>query len=89
MNACAEAQFKAADDELNAVWAPAKAAMDRMGGGAMLLDAQRKWIAFRDAACQAEIQPYAGGSIQPLVWYNCLARLTRQRSFDLRQLLMN
>ncbi len=89
LNDCAAAAFQEADDELNAVWRSAKAAMDGYGAGALLLDAQRKWIAFRDAACRAEIEVYAGGSIQPLVWSNCLTRLTRQRSFDLRQVLPN
>lgn len=83
MNQCAEADFQQADAALNAAWGPAKSFMDGLGQGDTLLDAQRKWLAFRDAACTAELAPYAGGSIQPLVWFSCLARLTRSRTQDL------
>ncbi len=87
MNDCAAAEFQQADGQLNAVWPQVKGYMDSIGQGAVLLDAQRKWIPFRDAACTAEIAPYAGGSIQPLIWYSCLTRLTRVRTFDLQELM--
>ena len=86
MNACAEADFKAADAELNAAWKPAKAFYDGTGHGEDLLKAQRAWIAFRDANCWAEAAPYTTGSIQPLVFSSCMARLTRQRTKDLTQM---
>ncbi len=86
MNECAHAGYVAADAQLNAVWPMAKARADANGSGALLLDAQRKWIAFRDAACAAEIAPYAGGSIQPLIFNTCLARVTRARTEDLWRL---
>ena len=89
MNQCADATYQQADAALNAVWPQAKARMDALGAGADLLDAQRKWISFRDAACSAEIAPYAGGTIQPLIWSSCLTRLTLQRTDDLRSFLMN
>lgn len=83
MNDCAKLEFVQADEQLNAAWNQAKAAMDGLGYGDMLLDAQRKWLAYRDAACAAEVSPYEGGSIQPLIAYSCLTRLTRARSQDL------
>ena len=86
MNECAAAEYQAADAALNAAWGPAKAFFDGMGHGAALLDAQRKWIAYRDAACQAEILPYDGGSIQPLIYSTCMTRITRQRTDALTQL---
>ncbi|MEP6020839.1 MAG: lysozyme inhibitor LprI family protein [Paracoccaceae bacterium] len=87
LNECAAAEFQQADAQLNAVWPQVKGYMDSIGQGAVLLDAQRKWIPFRDAACTAEIAPYAGGSIQPLIWYSCLTRLTQTRTFDLQELM--
>lgn len=87
MNRCAHDAYLAADAELNDVWPAAKASMDRVGTGDLLLDAQRKWIAFRDAACAAEASPYAGGSIQPQILATCLTRLTQRRIEDLRILL--
>lgn len=87
MNDCAAAEYQRFDAELNAVWPIAKTFADSVGAGGQLLDAQRKWIAYRDAACGAEIAAYAGGSIQPLIWYSCLTRHTRNRSFDLRRMV--
>ncbi|OWU68731.1 hypothetical protein ATO3_23585 [Marinibacterium profundimaris] len=86
MNECAAAEYKAADAELNAAWKPAKAFFDEAGHGEDLLKAQRAWIAFRDANCQAEAAPYTTGSIQPLVFSSCMERLTRQRTEDLKQM---
>ncbi len=85
MNNCAATEYQTTDAALNAAWGPAKSFMDGIGQGAVLLDAQRKWIAFRDAACTAEAAPYEGGSIQPLVYYSCATRLTRARTQDLGQ----
>jgi uncharacterized protein YecT (DUF1311 family) len=87
MNDCAALEYQRFDAELNAIWPIAKSRADALGAGATLLDAQRKWLAFRDAACTAEIAPYAGGSIQPLIWYGCLMRHTRNRTFDLRHMV--
>ncbi len=83
LNECAAAEYKRADAALNAAWGPATAFMDGIGQGAVLLDAQRKWIAFRDAACAAETAPYEGGSILPLIHWTCMSRLTSQRTEDL------
>lgn len=86
MNNCAAARYQQADGQLNAAWPQAKRYMDGLGAGDLLLDAQRKWLAFRDAACSAEIAPFAGGTIQPLVWYECLTRVTLTRTNELRAL---
>ena len=83
MNTCAAADYQRADAALNAAWGPAKSFADGAGTGGQLLDAQRKWIAFRDAACLAEADLYRGGSIRPLVWHSCLTRLTQRRTEDL------
>lgn len=85
MNVCADRDYQAADAELNAAWTEAEATADAVGAGPALLDAQRKWIAYRDAACEAEAAQYDGGSIQPLIRLTCLTRLTEQRSTDLRE----
>ncbi len=86
MNECAAARYAQADAQLNAVWPGIKGYMDGLGAGAALLDAQRKWLAYRDATCTSEIAPFGGGSIQPLVWYTCLERMTRVRMAELQAL---
>lgn len=87
MNDCAAADYAVADAALNAVWSVVKPRMDSIGAGAKRLDAQRKWLAFRDAACSAEVDFYEGGSIAPLVHSDCLTRLTQRRTEDLRALV--
>ena len=83
---CAAADYQRADAALNAAWGPVKAHIDSYGDGAKLLDAQRKWIAFRDAACEAESSVW-GISGWRMIMYSCLARLTRRRTEDLLLLL--
>jgi uncharacterized protein YecT (DUF1311 family) len=96
MNACAAIDFEAADAELNAAWreavASARAAdaeIDRQydqrpTSEATLREAQRAWIVFRDAHCTLEGYDEArGGSMEPMVYDGCRARLTRQRTAQL------
>ncbi|WP_196774234.1 lysozyme inhibitor LprI family protein [Rhodovulum sp. MB263] len=86
MNRCADQAYREADARLNAAWPAARASAAAAGAGELLLDAQRKWLLFRDAACAAEAAPYEGGSLQPVVRLDCLRRLTDRRSADLRAL---
>ena len=95
LNWCSEQDWHRADADLNAAYRAAKAALeawdaelspDLQGGAQALLQAQRAWIAFRDAACAAEGFPMRGGSAEPLLVYGCMARLTAQRATDLWQL---
>ncbi len=86
MNQCADQEWQRADAELNAAWQVVKPVFDGFGAGAALLDAQRKWLAYRDAACGAEAAMFEGGSMQPLIHSGCLARLTKRRTEDLRGL---
>jgi uncharacterized protein YecT (DUF1311 family) len=92
MNFCAQADWEAADAELNAAYKAARVSMQRAdaslpaaqrGGEVALRDAQRAWIAFRDNACAAEGWQFHGGSAEPMVIYGCRARLTRARTADL------
>lgn len=94
LNICAAEQFRAADRELNAAWAMA-AQVARMRDEeygtpdeppyfAMLREAQRAWIIFRDAHCKVEADRYRGGSIRPFIYSSCKEGLTRQRTQQLR-----
>jgi len=46
---------------------------------AKLLAAQRAWLAYRDANCDSVKFQYDGGSIQPMIWSQCMADATQQR----------
>lgn len=83
MNACAYKEYEAADAALNEAWASATAFAEAIGKQEVLLEAQRAWLAYRDAACTAQSSPYEGGSIQPLVYATCLRTLTEQRTIML------
>ncbi|MXP46838.1 DUF1311 domain-containing protein [Altererythrobacter luteolus] len=84
MNRCAEAEYRAADHDLNAAWRLARARSGSDESGDELLQAQRAWIAFRDAHCAFEAGIYRGGSIVPLIHSNCMTSLTRARTEQLR-----
>lgn len=85
MNRCADLAFQAADGELNDAYADAVNFAREIGGEAedKLRIAQRAWVTFRDAACEAEAYPNEGGTMQPMVYSYCLARLTDMRRADL------
>ena len=88
MNSCAGAQFKQADNELNATYLKLKERYaDDQGAVAGLTKAQRAWVAFRDAECELEAYPTQGGSVQSMIRLNCLARLTESRTPQLRERL--
>ena len=86
MNACAYQDWSEADDELNATykWAMTVARGWSEGAATALRDAQRTWIPYRDAACEAEGYLFEGGSMAPLIVSTCKAELTRRRTEDLR-----
>ncbi len=92
MNACAALDHEAADKDLNAAYAQARAFMRRMdteltasqsGAEVALREAQRAWIPYRDKACLAEGFMMRGGSAEPMLVLGCKARLTQQRAQEL------
>ena len=95
MNLCASSDFERADDELNALWPQVMEAVRRMdlqsglddgrpSGQGRLLAAQRAWISFRDAWCLVVGYQSRGGSMEPMLYNGCRARLTRERIEQLR-----
>jgi uncharacterized protein YecT (DUF1311 family) len=85
MNQCASKQYKALDDELNAQY---KAQMNYLTTPARkkaLQEAQKKWIAFRDADCQYQVgKREDGGSLWPLSQAQCLTEHTKVRVDQLK-----
>ena len=97
MNMCAEVDFERADADLNAAWREAIAAAraadreidrhydQRPTEEVKMREAQRAWLIFRDAQCTVEGYGEArGGSMEPMVYSGCRARLTRERIVQLR-----
>ncbi len=96
INFCAEQDFKAADARLNAAY---KAMLGRVEIGtdfdrktqaglrAAIQDAQRKWLAFRDADCKEAVgREWTGGTGMTAAVYTCLTEksLARIKELDAR-----
>jgi uncharacterized protein YecT (DUF1311 family) len=100
MKMCAEQDWKEADAELNVAFGKALAEArqsyrsTRTAPGqqnmpdseAMLREAQRAWVTFRDANCKYQYQIYWGGSHAGLAYLLCMAATTKARVKELRQL---
>ncbi len=98
MNWCAAQDYRAADEALNSQWTLTSSVMKqrdaewaqddgRPGHFATLLEAQRAWLAYRDAHCRAEAYGFRGGSMEPLIDASCKSNLTRERTEQLRSLI--
>jgi uncharacterized protein YecT (DUF1311 family) len=102
MNICAQHEFLAADEALNAQWRITRKYMrqrdrqwtqgdahnwdERPGYFDTLLAAQRAWLIYRDEHCRAEGYGARGGSLEPLLISACKTGLTRIRTGQLRDL---
>ena len=53
-------------------------------GRTRLVRAQRAWIAYRDAECEISALSEKGGSLEPLMRFSCLARVTEARTGELK-----
>jgi len=86
MTQCAALEFEQADKDLNAIWPKLKSdaeASDQDTGKKeyveALLKSQRAWLAFMEAECNWQGFEMHGGSGEPMIFYGCKARMTKQR----------
>ncbi|MDQ1592427.1 MAG: hypothetical protein QOG71_3054 [Pyrinomonadaceae bacterium] len=86
LNQCAARARDKADAELNRVY---RELMKDTSGAerAKLRDAQLAWLKFRDAHCDYRSVGNKGGSIYPMVVGFCLAKVTRERVEQLREII--
>ena len=77
---------KKTDSELNTAYQKAMKSAAHYGDKDIqnLKDAELKWIAYRDAACEAEYNLWGGGSGGPNSKERCLIHLTRERAAHLQ-----
>lgn len=98
MNICAGRDYQKADKALNAVYNKAADEMKRLDKEAApddgrpgyfqsLLTAQRTWLVYRDTHCRSVGYLARGGSMEPMLISGCKARLTRERTEKLRELI--
>ena len=87
MNAQAARDFDTADRSLNQVYKQLVAKLDKESQE-KLKEAQKAWVAFRDAQAEFEKDREArGGSMAPLIYNGRRAALTKARVKELQQLL--
>lgn len=79
---CLNLAYETADGELNAGYEAIMEVVEGTETGELLYSAQIEWVEFRDAACEAEMSYYSDGSIAPLIYSECLTRLTWSRVED-------
>ena len=85
MNAAAARDERAADQALNSQYT---ATMNGLSPASrtLLRNAQRTWITFRDQQCRLESSGVRGGSAWAMVQSGCIARLSNERTRDLRRI---
>jgi uncharacterized protein YecT (DUF1311 family) len=98
MTQSAGTAYVQADAAMTRQWKLTQAYMKRRdardtsrGGGfgyaAALLESQRAWLKFRDTQCVIAGGEFAGGSAQGMATATCKARLTRERTVQLKTLV--
>jgi len=91
ISACIQAETAAWDAHLNDQYRALRAelAAQEPDLTTALRDAQRAWIAFRDAQCALDYARWQGGSIRTIVAANCMMTMTAQRTIELRDMKGN
>jgi len=88
MNVCADQAYRKTDDELNAVY---KQINDRLKddreAAKLLVNAQKAWLAFRDAECTFTTSASAQGSVYPMLVTQCRDGMTSKRIEELKTYL--
>ena len=88
LDICWAAQAQAADDALNATYKKVVAGLRGLGvDPKALVPVQLAWISARDKTCDFEMSLYEGGSIAPMIYSECVDRMTRARTQRLDGLL--
>jgi uncharacterized protein YecT (DUF1311 family) len=95
MMLCEQARADKADKALNAQYKKTRAVMGSRdsdlkaamkGAEQALVTAQRAWIAYRDAECEAEGFQARGGTMEPMLVAGCIANVTDTRTKQLKML---
>lgn len=81
---CMSNEYEKADAELNRIYKLAFTGRDEKETE-NLKKAQRAWVTYRDAQCDAEYAKWAGGSGGRAAHLECLGRLTRLRTRELHK----
>jgi uncharacterized protein YecT (DUF1311 family) len=89
MNAQARADFVRADADLNKTYQAVLAKLRDAVSKQKLREKQRAWLASRDAEAARAAGQAEGGSMAPIIRYETMTHLTRQRIKELKIMLVN
>ena len=81
---CAHRAYQSADKNLNQVYKPIFSSLTGKEKQ-HLINAQSNWIKFRDANCDFEVYQTRGGAASIVFLSNCLERMTRARTQELKE----
>jgi uncharacterized protein YecT (DUF1311 family) len=87
MNAQARGDFQRADADLNKTYQSVLAKLPTVESKQKLREAQRAWVASRDAEAARATKEADGGSMAPTLRYETMTRLTRERIKELNNML--
>jgi uncharacterized protein YecT (DUF1311 family) len=87
-NQCAAIEQRAAEAKLNQTYQRVLKSLDDGGkesaaSKAKLVIAQRAWVKFREADCDAVFEKWAGGTIRTVMYLGCMQNHAEQRIKDL------
>ena len=77
-NICTANQAEISDQRLRRLLAEVSSNADS-GRRVQLARVQQKWTVFRDSECEWQTDAFAGGTIQPVVYSQCVIALTEER----------
>ena len=91
INECASKDFDRADAALNHSYKKVLADLDALGKDMSeavqakheLIAAQRQWVAFREADCNAVFTLNKGGTVRTLMYLSCMSSHAAQRTKEL------
>ncbi|MCL1079084.1 DUF1311 domain-containing protein [Parashewanella spongiae] len=81
MNQCTKQDMVAADAQLEQYLGKAKQKYQKETNVlAALVHAQKVWVNYRKAQCDAIYEKWSGGTLSGVIYGKCMARLTRERT---------
>lgn len=87
MALCAWYNYFRADVRLNDSYSKAMRWLEEPAAKDALRDAQRAWIAYREASCRFETVAWDGGSFRRVAIASCWEGMTKQRTKELKAVL--
>jgi len=83
LNECAQRQFDRQEKQLNAVYQDTLKLLEGSATKQLLIAAQRRWVEFRQADCDAQRNLFEGGTVAPQVYLGCMVDHAKQRGKEL------